>query len=151
MRVIISIVLIVLTVFGINYWKEQKELEEMNEMIKTFQFALSEELDQLIIKKYPEELNYSSFKDDELEQVIHTFENLDMNEVKQIKLSDNYTKLLLKEDAGIDQHMEFNVYDNGFIEYKEGSLVGGKVIYYQADPAQLHNALDSILAGKALE
>ena len=121
MRVIIRIVLIVLIVFGINHWKEQKELEEMTDMIKTFQFALPEELDQLIIKKYPEELNYSSFKDDELEQVIDTFENLDMNEVKQVKLSDNYTKLLLKEDAGINQYMEFNVYDNGFIEYKEGS------------------------------
>ena len=50
MRVILKVVLIVSIIFGINYWKEQKELKKMTEMIKTFQFASSEELDILASK-----------------------------------------------------------------------------------------------------
>ena len=151
MRFSLKVILIVLIILGINYWKEQKELKEMTEMIKTLQFASSEELDQLIIKKYPEELTYSSFKDDELKQMIHTFNILEMKEVKRLKRSDHYTKIILKEDGGINQYKEFTLYHKGFIEYKEGSLVGDKVIYYQADPAQVNNALDSILAEKEFE
>ena len=153
MRFSLKVILIVLIILGINYWKEQKELKEMTEMIKTFQFASSEELDQLIIKKYPEELTYSSFKDDELKQMIHTLKILEMKEVKRLKRSDYYTKIILKEkeDGGTNQYKEFTLYHKGFIEYKEGSLVGDKVIYYQADPAQVNNALDSILAEKEFE
>jgi len=50
MRFSLKVILIVLIILGINYWKEQKELKKMTEMIKTFQFASSEELDILASK-----------------------------------------------------------------------------------------------------
>lgn len=148
-KIILSVIMIPI-LFLTYYLVEQYHLSETSKILEDFQFVTPERLNSLSIVQYPEKRVYTSFHDDEVQQMLKTFNKLDLKKTKRLSMSENYTKIRFMED-GLQYYFEYHLYDNGFIKYVEDGLAGGKNITYKMEEEKLNTILGSLLMGKTLE
>jgi len=149
-RKIILCVIMIPILFLTNYLVEQYHLSETSKILEDFQFVTPESFNALSIVQYPEKRVYTSFHDDEVQQMRNTLNKLELKKAQRLSLSENYTKIRLMED-GSHNYIEYYLYDNGFIEYVEDGLAGGKSITYKMEEEKLNAFLATLLMGKTLE
>ena len=148
-RTILSVIMIPI-LFLTYYLVEQYNLSKTWGIVEDFQFVTPERLNSLSIVQYPEKRVYTSFHDDEVQQILNMFNELELKKKKRLSMSENYTKVRLTED-GSYYYIEYYLYDNGFIKYVEDGLVGGKNITYKMEEEKLNAFLASLLMGKTLK
>lgn len=107
-------------------------------------------VEQYHLSETSEKRVYTSFHDDEVQQMLKAFNKLDLKKTKRLSMSENYTKIRFMED-GLQYYIEYHLYDNGFIKYVEDGLAGGKNITYSMEEEKLNTILASLLMGKTLE
>ena len=149
-RTILRVITIPILVFLIYYLVEQLRLRETSKIMEDFQFVTPERLNYLSIVQYPEERTYTSFHYDEVQQMLNTFNKLELKKAKHLSTSGKYTKIRLTED-GSYYYIEYYLYDNGYINYVEDGLIGYRNITYKMEEEKLKAVLDSLLMGKSLE
>lgn len=149
-RTIFLVITIFIFVFLTYYLVDQYRQYELSKVMEDFQFVTPERLNHLSIVQYPEERIYTSFHYDEVQEILHTFNKLELEKKKRLLTSENNTKIRLIED-GSYQFIEYYLYDNGFINYVEDGSVGYRNITYKMEEEELEELLTSLLTGKTLE